>query len=143
MSTTPIMHPLLAMIREKTRSAEERSAEDDYLGWLYTTTDVGAKNLSEAEDPKIMDTIGSLIDKLITVDLKMWHNQEALYAIRRMSTEEFQAKHGSDLDNLHTIIKRCCDLNVQRSKLVDAIDAKIDTSIRLGGAPAMPQHKTY
>ena len=28
------------------------------------------------------DTLGSLIDKMITVDLKMWNNQELLYKIR-------------------------------------------------------------
>ena len=28
------------------------------------------------------DTLGSLVDKLCTVDLKMWNNQEFLYKIR-------------------------------------------------------------
>ena len=29
-----------------------------------------------------MDTLGTLIDKLTTVDLKMWNNQELLYEIQ-------------------------------------------------------------
>ena len=34
------------------------------------------------------DTLGSLIDKLTTVDLKMWNNQELIYDIRRMTLQE-------------------------------------------------------
>ena len=30
------------------------------------------------------DTLGNVIDKLVTVDMKMWDNQELLYEIRRM-----------------------------------------------------------
>ena len=36
------------------------------------------------------DTLGSLVDKLTTVDLKMWNNQELLYEIRRMSFDEYK-----------------------------------------------------
>ncbi|KKL69705.1 hypothetical protein LCGC14_2112220, partial [marine sediment metagenome] len=35
------------------------------------------------------DTLGSLIDKLVTVDMKMWYAQESLYKIRKMTYEEF------------------------------------------------------
>ncbi len=38
------------------------------------------------------DTLGNIVDKLITVDLKMWHNQELLYEIRRMSFDEYKKK---------------------------------------------------
>ena len=30
------------------------------------------------------DTVGGLIDKLITIDMKMWTNQEFLYKIRKI-----------------------------------------------------------
>ena len=33
------------------------------------------------------DTLGGLIDKLITIDMKMWTNQEFLYEVRRISFE--------------------------------------------------------
>ena len=36
------------------------------------------------------DTLGSIIDKLCTADLKMWNNQEILYKIRRMTFDEFK-----------------------------------------------------
>lgn len=96
------------------------------------------------EDPEPMDTLGTLVDKLITVDLKMWHNQEALYKIRRMSSSEFVSEYGSHLDDLHGIIKRCCDLNVQRSRLMDAIDRHFaDVVAGTKSAITMNQHKTY
>lgn len=95
-------------------------------------------------DPTPMDTLGSLIDKLVTVNLKMWHNQELLYEIRRMSPEEFQSRWGAQMDGLHGVIKRCCDLNVQRSRLMDAIDHHFrDTVEGRRDAHVMDQHKTY
>lgn len=98
----------------------------------------------DSHEPDPMDTLGSLIDKLCTVNLKMWHNQEALYAIRRMSAEEFQECHGHDLEGLRKLIARACDLNVQRSRLMDAIDRHF-ASVTSGETKAVvaEQHKTY
>ena len=50
-----------------------------------------------------MDTIGSAIDKLITVDLKMWNNQELLYEIRRMTFEEYKAKYFDSEDGAQNL----------------------------------------
>ncbi len=74
------------------------------------------------------DTLGSLIDKLITIDMKMWNNQEILYVIRRMSFEEYKEKYFSSLEGAEELwgcLKKACDLNVQRNQLVDEIDEKI------------------
>lgn len=71
------------------------------------------------------DTLGSLVDKLITVDMKMWNNQEILYDIRRMGLDEFRAKYFQNEDaveELFVCLKKCCDLNVQRNSLIDEID---------------------
>ena len=71
------------------------------------------------------DTLGSLVDKLCTVDMKMWVNQEFLYEARRMSLEEFKEKYTSDDEKqaaLYESIKKCCDLNYQRNQLIDEID---------------------
>jgi len=76
----------------------------------------------EANDPKNTDQIGELCNKLSCVTIQMWHNQEILFEIRRMGTDEFKSRYGNELDKLHQIIKRCCDLNVQRARLMDAID---------------------
>ena len=41
------------------------------------------------------DTFGGLVDKLITVDMKMWNNQEFLYEVRRVDFDEFKEKFTS------------------------------------------------
>jgi hypothetical protein len=74
------------------------------------------------------DTLGGLIDKLFTVDMKMWNNQELIYEIRRMSFEEYKEKYFSSetgAADLWNGLKRACDLNVQRNELINEIDAKI------------------
>ncbi|MEM3097474.1 MAG: hypothetical protein QXU32_01975 [Nitrososphaerales archaeon] len=101
---------------------------------------------SNDEDPNPMDTIGQLVDKLSIVNNKMWANQEIIYAIRRMSTEEFIKKWGNNLEALHSIIKRCADLNCQRNRLMDEIDQRIVDALT-GKIPIeslqAKQHKTY
>jgi hypothetical protein len=74
------------------------------------------------------DTLGGLIDKLITIDMKMWDNQDVLYEIRRMTFEEFKNKYWKDEDGaekLWAILKKACDLNVQRNQLIDEVDEKV------------------
>jgi GNAT superfamily N-acetyltransferase len=81
-------------------------------------------NLGES----MADTLGGLIDKLITIDMKMWNNQEFLYEVRRMEFSEFQNKFtstGEQQSSLFESIKKCCDLNMQRSQLIDEIDEKV------------------
>lgn len=100
------------------------------------------------------DTLGSLIDKLMTVDLKMWNNQELLYEIRRMSFEEYKEKYFKDEEGakkLWACLKKACDLNVQRNKLIDEVDSKIIEMIDAGiegesldnGKFLQRKHKTY
>jgi len=101
-----------------------------------------------------MDTLGSLVDKLCTVDLKMWNNQELLYEIRRMSFEQFKEKYwGSEqgAERLWETLKRACDLNVQRNALIDEIDQRVIDLVsqaRAGdalddGRNVQRKHKTY
>lgn len=74
------------------------------------------------------DTLGSIIDKLVTVDMKMWNNQELLYEIRRSSFDEFKEKYFSSEEGskvLWEILKKACDLNVQRNQLINEVDFKI------------------
>ena len=100
------------------------------------------------------DTLGTLIDKLTTVDLKMWNNQELLYEIRRMNFEEFEKKYfetkeGSKI--LWEILKKACDLNVQRNQLINEVDekvieiinAKINNEELDNGKFIQRSHKTY
>lgn len=100
------------------------------------------------------DTLGGLVDKLCTVDLKMWNNQELLYEIRRMSFEEYKEKYFSDEKGAQLLwegIKKCCDLNVQRNTLIDEIDEKIVDIVKCAlkgdslddGKFIQHKHKTY
>ena len=100
------------------------------------------------------DTLGGLVDKLCTVDLKMWNNQELLYEIRRMSFEEYKEKYFSDEKGAQLLwegIKKCCDLNVQRNTLMDEIDEKIVEIVESAvkgesldnGKFVQRKHKTY
>lgn len=100
------------------------------------------------------DTLGGLVDKLNTVDLKMWYNQELLYEIRRSSFAEFKSNY-IDLvegqEKLYESLKKACDLNVQRNQLIDEIDEKIvemmDAKLSGGvlddGKFIQRKHKTY
>ena len=75
-----------------------------------------------------MDSLGSIIDKLITVDMKMWNNQELLYEIRRMSFEDFEKKYFNDINGskiLWELLKKSTDLNVQRNELIDEFDERV------------------
>ena len=74
------------------------------------------------------DTLGTLIDKLTTVDLKMWNNQEILYKIRKMSFEEYKEKYFSNEEGaieLWNTLKKATDLNVQRNQLINEVDEKV------------------
>ena len=95
------------------------------------------------------DTLGSLIDKLFTVDMKMWVNQEFLYEVRKVSFEEFQEKYVETEEKqkeLFESLKKCCDLNYQRSQLIDEIDKTMVGIINGDIAPedlVQLKHKTY
>lgn len=122
----------------------EQSAIRIRAGIIAQIGDDHRLNPEEKDDPNAMDTLGTLIDKLITVDMKMWWNQEQLYAIRRMSASDFTERYEGSLDELHGVIKRCCDLNVQRSRLMDAIDVHFSEVVSGDReAHVNSQNKTY
>ena len=100
------------------------------------------------------DTIGGIVDKLITADLKMWNNQELLYEIRRMSFDEYKEKYFENEDGamlLWETLKKACDLNIQRNELMDEVDSKIIEIVTAGvngedldnGSFIQRKHKTY
>jgi hypothetical protein len=100
------------------------------------------------------DSLGSLIDKLNTVSLKMWWAQEDIYEIRKMSFEEYKSKYFNDDEGAMKIwefLKKACDLNIQRNALIDEIDVKVIEMIRASqsgedldaGKFLQRKHKTY
>ena len=90
------------------------------------------------------DTIGTLLDKLCTVDFKLWDSQSQVYEIRRMSYEEFKAKYFDDEEGFkafYTALNKATDLNYQRNMLIYEIDTEIGRllGIEYGNHP----RKTY
>jgi hypothetical protein len=99
------------------------------------------------------DTIGSLIDKLTTVNQKMFLAQEELYIVRKMNFEEFKTAYGSEdgMQKLFNAFKKSMDLNVQRQSMILEVDKKIAEVISAAikgddldnGSFIQNQHKTY
>jgi hypothetical protein len=100
------------------------------------------------------DTLGNVIDKLITVDMKMWNNQELLYEIRRMTFDEYKKKYFDNEDGaklLWETLKKGTDLNVQRNQLINEVDEKIIEMLNSklsgeeldNGKYLQRSHKTY
>jgi hypothetical protein len=100
------------------------------------------------------DTLGNVVDKLVTIDMKMWDNQELLYEIRKMSFDEYKSKYFEDdkgAQLLWETLKKACDLNVQRnqlinevdSKIIEMIDAKLNGENLDNGKFLQRAHKTY
>jgi hypothetical protein len=100
------------------------------------------------------DTLGGLIDKLFTINTKMWFNQDLLYEIRRMTFDEFKEKYWSNEDGanqLWSILKKACDLNIQRNQIIDEVDEKVIEIIADGvagkdldnGKFVQRKHKNY
>jgi len=97
-----------------------------------------------------MDTLGSLVDKLSVVNLKMWSAQEGLYTIRRMTLEQFKEKYYNDkgIEELFNSLNKAADLNVQRNVLIDSIDELVVEMIQSkedldSGKYIQRKHKTY
>lgn len=100
------------------------------------------------------DTVGSLVDKLFTVDSKMWNNQEMLHVINRHDLDWFKnrfLKDDASVLELFTMLKKVCNLNWQRSLLITEIDEKLIKLVEAGIAGkelhtpefAFDSHKTY
>ena len=100
------------------------------------------------------DIFGGLIDKLTTINLKMWNNQELIYKIRRMTFEEYKKEYFENelgAEKLWNSLKNACDLNLQRNELIDEIDKFIIEIIdcKLSGVDLdsgkyiQRKHKTY
>jgi len=99
------------------------------------------------------DTIGSLIDKLATVNQKMFLAQEELYIVRKMSFEEFKIVYGTEegMKKLFNAFQKSMDLNVQRQAMILEVDKKVAEVVSAAvkgddldnGTFIQNQHKTY
>ena len=94
-----------------------------------------------------MDTLGGLIDKLITVDMKMWYAQENFYKIRDMNFEQFLELYYNEggMEVLWKQFQKGIDLNLQRNVIIDEIDEMVLklTGAEDDGKTVQRKHKTY
>jgi hypothetical protein len=100
------------------------------------------------------DTLGMLVEKIFTAQQKMWVAQEDIYEVRRMSFEEFKVKYIDQEEGakkLWEVLKRACDLNIQRNAVIDEFDERVIEMIRAAvdgedldnGKFVQRKHKTY
>ena len=103
--------------------------------------------IGSAEEFLGMETLGSIIDRLVTVDMKLWSAQDKLYQIRKMSYVEFLENYMlDDTDGaleLYEIFNKSMDLNMQRNGLIDQIDETLESMIEKGEGNVQRKHKTY
>lgn len=79
-----------------------------------------------------METIGSLIDKLTIVNLKLWHQEEMAHDPQADDTTVANAKRKID------------GLNLQRNALIQEIDELLrDVIENKKKVPVVPQYKDY
>jgi hypothetical protein len=100
------------------------------------------------------ETLGSAIDKLATINNKLFLQQELIYEIKRMSFDlfclAFDAAPTVKSKMLYDGLQKLSDLNIQRTALVNEVDAKIIQLIKDGvagkelddGANLQRAHKT-
>lgn len=76
------------------------------------------------------ESMGSLVDKLITVDIKLWFMQDRVH-------KAAEGKVGLEADT----VQRLSTLNLQRNQLMFEIDTFLDRSIKEGRAEVDPHIK--
>jgi hypothetical protein len=78
------------------------------------------------------ESFGTLVDKLVTLDFKVWHLQDWVYRCVRMSKEEFEAQ---GYEAIHEQVRKLAALNNERNRAMAEIDTALDQAIKAGGAP--------
>lgn len=79
-----------------------------------------------------METIGAIIDRLITANNKMFMEQEKLYHIKRLSFDEFMDEYYNEtkMKELHDYFVKAAVLNLQRNAAIDEIDQRLVQMIK-------------
>lgn len=78
-----------------------------------------------------METLGSAIDKLFTVDHKLWNQEDIAQAA------------GADDHTVAEAKRKISTLNLQRNALIQEIDELLAKAVAAGAAPVVPQFKSY
>lgn len=79
--------------------------------------------------PRLADTLGSLVDKLSIVNIKVWHCMDWVYESVKMTPEEF-AEQGHD--EIHGKLKKLAATNLERNRLMTEIDEVFARGVKTG-----------
>jgi len=84
------------------------------------------------------ESLGGLVDRLITLDLKLWFVQDWVHDSANMPSEEFASQSHQEIQgNLQKLAK----LNLERNKAMSAIDRCLDEAVRTRAAEVDPRVK--
>lgn len=78
-----------------------------------------------------METLGSLVDKLFTVDHKLWNQ------------EDIAQTPGADDHTVAEAKRKISKLNLQRNALIQEIDETFQAGVEAGKVAVVPQFKDY
>jgi hypothetical protein len=79
------------------------------------------------------NTLGFMVDKICSINNKMFMAQEELYVVRRMSFDDFKNTYGSTeegLKRLYDCFKKSCDLNVLRQNSISEFDESLVNTVQ-------------
>ena len=71
-------------------------------------------------------SLGSLVDRLSIVNMKIWHLQDWVHRAASDSLTTFKAENS--LESVQTKLVQLGDLNKERNRLMDEIDAVVGQS---------------
>ncbi len=77
------------------------------------------------------ETLGSLVDKLIIDNLKLWHAQEDVYRYQRMTLEEYEQVPAAET---HKAWQRLAALNLSRNGHMVELDELLAEAVHTGTA---------
>jgi len=85
-----------------------------------------------------MKTLGELIDTLVTLNIKVWFEQDWVYKSAAMKPEDFACQSPCEIQ---THIKRLSELNLARNAAMTEIDRCLAEAVASGKAEVGTRHK--
>ena len=79
----------------------------------------------------VPESLGSLIDALITTSMKLWHTQDKVYQYDKMAPGVFASQPPEEVQQ---VIHRLSSLNLERNRLMSAIDSCLNAAVQEGSA---------
>lgn len=75
------------------------------------------------------DSLGSLVDKLSVTNMKIWHVQDFIYRVSKMTADDFAKLPPAEV---HGEIQKLAWLNLDRNRLMTEIDESLHAAVTSG-----------